>query len=156
MNFAALSSLGLSGQVFVLYNKVQNMSYFVEQLRQLLPEARIAYAHGQMPERLLESTMLSFMEHEYDVLVCSTIIESGLDVTNANTMIVIDADKLGLSQLYQLRGRVGRSTRLAYAYLMFKKDKVLTEEAAKRLQAIKDFTQFGSGFKVATRAITRP
>lgn len=148
---AVLKEMGRGGQVFVLYNKVQNMSYFVEQLRQLLPEARIAYAHGQMPERLLESTMLSFMEHEYDVLVCSTIIESGLDVTNANTMIVIDADKLGLSQLYQLRGRVGRSTRLAYAYLMFKKDKVLTEEAAKRLQAIKDFTQFGSGFKVAMR-----
>ncbi|MDO4567385.1 MAG: transcription-repair coupling factor [Clostridia bacterium] len=151
MREAILKEMGRGGQVFVLYNKVQSMSVFADELRRLTPEARIATAHGRMSERLLENTMLDFIEHQYDVLVCSTIIENGLDVTNANTIIVIDADKLGLAQLYQLRGRVGRSTRLAYAYLMFKRDSVLTEEAAKRLQAIRDFTQFGSGFRIAMR-----
>ena len=107
--------------------------------------------HGQMSERELENIMLDFMNGEYDVLVCTTIIETGLDISNVNTIIIHDADKMGLSQLYQLRGRVGRSNRLAYAYLTYQKDKVLTEVAEKRLKAIKEFTEFGSGFKIAMR-----
>ena len=117
----------------------------------MIPEAKIAVAHGQMEERILENTMLDFFNGEFDVLVCTTIIESGLDIPNVNTIIVYDADKLGLSQLYQLRGRVGRSNRLAYAYLTYQRDKVLTEMAEKRLQAIKEFTEFGSGYKIAMR-----
>ena len=148
---AILKETGRGGQVYFVYNKVQSMDSFADRLRQLIPEVSVACAHGQMPERLLESTMLAFVEHKYDVLLCSTIIESGLDVTNVNTIIIYDADNLGLSQLYQLRGRVGRGSRLAYAYLTFNPMKVLTEVAQKRLSAIREFTQFGSGFRIAMR-----
>ncbi|MGI6151826.1 MAG: transcription-repair coupling factor [Christensenellales bacterium] len=143
--------LARGGQVFFLYNRVASMERFSSYLRELVPDARIAIAHGQMPEGKLERTMLSFMEREYDVLLCSTIIESGLDIPNANTLIVYDADRMGLAQLYQLRGRVGRSNRIAYTYFTFRRDKVLSEVAAKRLRAIREFTQFGSGFKIAMR-----
>ena len=148
---AILKEIGRGGQVYFVYNRVRNMERFAEELRALVPEARIGYAHGQMPEHQLERTMLDFMEQRYDVLLCSTIIESGLDIPNVNTILVYEADKMGLSQLYQLRGRVGRSTRLGYAYLTFLRDKVLTEVAEKRLSAIREFTQFGAGFKIALR-----
>ena len=148
---AIRKELGRGGQVYFVYNQVRTMEYFAEHLRQLVPEARIAYAHGQMQERLLEKTMLDFMERQYDVLLCSTIIESGLDIQNVNTIIIYDADKMGLSQLYQLRGRVGRGVRLGYAYLFFKRDKALSEIAEKRLTAIRELTQFGSGFRIAMR-----
>lgn len=115
--------------MFFVYNNVRGMETFAEKLKQLVPEARIAYAHGQMGERQLERTMLDFMEQQYDVLLCSTIIESGLDIPNVNTIIIYDADKMGLAQLYQLRGRVGRGARLGYAYLTFMRDKVLSDIA---------------------------
>ena len=120
-------------------------------LKRLVPEARIAVGHGQMREHALEDVMLDFYEGKFDVLLCTTIIEAGLDVPRANTLIVCDADRFGLSQLYQLRGRVGRSNRLAYAYLTVNPNKVLTESADKRLSAIREFTEFGSGFRVAMR-----
>ncbi len=144
--------LGRGGQCYVVYNRVAQMEGFAKRLSGLLPaSARVGYANGQMPERQLEQTMLDFLEHRIDVLVCSTIIENGLDIPNVNTLIVMDADKMGLSQLYQLRGRVGRSTRLGYAYFTFKKDKVLTEIAHKRLLTLSEFTQFGAGFQIALR-----
>lgn len=148
---AIMKELGRGGQVYFVYNNVRGMDTFCEKLRQLVPEARIAYAHGQMGERQLERTMLDFMQQEYDVLLCSTIIESGLDIPNVNTIIVYDADRMGLAQLYQLRGRVGRGARLGYAYLTFMRNKVLSEVAEKRLSAIREFTQFGAGFKIAMR-----
>lgn len=148
---AIMKELARGGQVYIVYNIVKTMDIFAESLSKLVPEARIAYAHGQMSERRLENTMMDFMDYKYDVLICSTIIESGLDISNANTMIVYDADKFGLSQLYQLRGRVGRGARLGYAYLTFRQNKVLSEIADKRLSAIKEFTQFGAGFRIAMR-----
>ena len=148
---AVLKELGRGGQTYIVYNKVRNMEQFAAHLTQMLPEARIAFAHGQMSERVLEKTMLQFLEGQYDVLLCSTIIESGMDIPNVNTIVVCDADALGLSQLYQLRGRVGRSNRLGYAYFMFRRSKVLSEIAEKRLMSIREFTQFGSGFKIAMR-----
>ena len=148
---AIRKEIGRGGQVYFVYNHVRTMEYFVEYLREMVPEARIAYAHGQMSERLLEKTMLDFMDRQYDVLLCSTIIESGLDMTNVNTILIYDSDKMGLSQLYQLRGRVGRGVRLGYAYLFFKRDKALSEVAEKRLIAIRELTQFGSGFRIAMR-----
>ncbi len=120
-------------------------------LQAMLPDAEIAWAHGQMPERQLESIMLDFMNGEIDVLVSTTIIETGLDIPNVNTIIIQDADRMGLSQLYQLRGRVGRSSRTAYAFLMYRRDKLLTEEAEKRLKAIREFTELGSGIRIAMR-----
>lgn len=148
---AIMRELQRGGQVYVLYNRVGSIDRFHQHLKELVPEARIAVGHGQMAEHALEDVMLEFYNGEYDVLLCTTIIESGLDVSNANTMIVYDADKFGLSQLYQLRGRVGRSNRLAYCYLCVKAGKVLTETADKRLSAIREFTEFGSGFRVAMR-----
>ncbi len=148
---AILRELGRGGQVFYLYNRVQNITDVCAKLQKLVPEATISFAHGQMSERQLESIMFDYINGEIDVLVCTTIIETGLDISNANTIIIQDADHMGLSQLYQLRGRVGRSNRIAYAYLMYKKDKVLQEVAEKRLQAIREFTEFGSGFKIAMR-----
>ena len=139
------------GQVFFLYNRVQSIYKFAKDLENLVPHARIAVAHGQMKESDLEKVMYEFSNHEYDVLVCTTIIESGLDIPNANTIIIYDTDKFGLAQLYQIRGRVGRSERQAYAYCFYKKDKELTSEARKRLQAIKDFTTLGSGYQIAMR-----
>lgn len=146
-----MRELGRGGQVYFVYNRVKNIDWMAAQLLNLMPEVRIAVAHGQMGERRLEKIMIDFYEGQYDVLLCSTIIESGLDIPNVNTVIVYDADHFGLSQLYQLRGRVGRSNRRAYAYLTYQKDKVLTEVAEKRLTAIKEFTEFGAGFKIAMR-----
>ena len=143
--------LARDGQVYILYNKVQRMEWLVHELRQLVPEARFTMAHGQMTENQLESAMLQFYEREADVLVCSTIVENGVDIPSANTMIVLDADHLGLSQLYQLRGRVGRSTRTAYCYLLYEANKQINETAQKRLDAIKEFTDLGSGFRIAMR-----
>jgi transcription-repair coupling factor (superfamily II helicase) len=140
-----------NGQVFFVSNRVNNIERVAFRLQELVPAARIAIAHGQMHEDRLEKVMLQFMAGEYDVLVCTTIVENGLDIANANTLIVIDSDKMGLAQLYQLRGRVGRTNRLAYAYFMYSSGKILSEDAERRLQAIKEFTDLGSGFKVAMR-----
>ncbi len=148
---AIYRELARSGQVFYLYNRVRGIQARAHSIETLVPEARVAYAHGQMGERELERVIHAFHEKEFDVLVCTTIIESGIDMPNVNTMMVEDSDRLGLAQLYQLRGRVGRSNRLAYAYLTYRQDKVLTEIAEKRLKAIREFTEFGSGFKIAMR-----
>ncbi len=148
---AIIRELGRKGQVFYLYNRVRTIDIRASELQAMIPDARVAVAHGQMDERQLEDIMYSFIKGEFDVLVCTTIIESGLDMPNVNTIIVEDADRMGLAQLYQLRGRVGRSNRLAYAYITYKKDKVVAEIAEKRLQAIKEFTELGSGFKIAMR-----
>jgi transcription-repair coupling factor (superfamily II helicase) len=139
------------GQAFYLHNRVADIERTVTELQTMLPEARIGYIHGQMSEAQLERILLDFINGEYDVLVTTTIIETGIDIPNVNTLIVEDADKMGLAQLYQLRGRVGRSNRIAYAYFMYRPDKVLTEVSEKRLEAIKDFTELGSGFKIAMR-----
>src|SRR5699024_10819919 len=133
-------------QVFFLYNQVQCIERQAREISNLVPDARVGIAHGQMNEAELEHIMLSFLEGELDVLVSTTIIETGVDIPNVNTLIVYDADRMGLSQLYQLRGRVGRSNRVAHTYFTHQKDKVLTEVAEKRLQAIKEFTELGSGF----------
>jgi transcription-repair coupling factor (superfamily II helicase) len=148
---AIIRELGRKGQVFYLYNRVRTIDIKASEIQAMIPDARVAVAHGQMDEGQLEDIMYSFIKGEYDVLVCTTIIESGLDMPNVNTIIVEDADRMGLAQLYQLRGRVGRSNRLAYAYITYKKDKVVAEIAEKRLQAIKEFTELGSGFKIAMR-----
>lgn len=146
--------LSRNGQVYFLYNRVEDIERKAEEISALVPDARVTYAHGQMTESELESVILSFLEGEYDVLVTTTIIETGVDIPNVNTLIVFDADRMGLSQLYQLRGRVGRSNRVAYAYFTYRKDKVLTEVSEKRLQAIKEFTELGSGFKIAMRDLS--
>ncbi|SFF14261.1 transcription-repair coupling factor [Bacillus sp. OV194] len=146
--------LGRGGQVYFLYNRVETIDRMAEQISALIPDVRVAAAHGQMSENELESVMLDFLEGNIDVLVSTTIIETGVDIPNVNTLIVYDADKMGLSQLYQLRGRVGRSNRVAYAYFTYQRDKVLTEVAEKRLQAIKEFTELGSGFKIAMRDLS--
>ena len=143
--------LDRSGQAYYVYNRVEDIDLVAGKIQKLVPHARVVFAHGQMSERMLEKIMIAFMNHEYDVLVCTTIIETGLDIANANTILIDNADYMGLSQLYQLKGRVGRSNRLAYAYLMYKRDKVLSEVAEKRLKAIKEFTELGAGFKIAMR-----
>jgi transcription-repair coupling factor (superfamily II helicase) len=143
--------LARGGQVYYLFNRVRSIEEQANKISQLVPDASVAYAHGQMSERALENIMKDFIDRRIDVLVCTTIIETGLDIGNVNTIIINDADRMGLAQLYQLRGRVGRSNKIAYAYLMYKKDKVLDEVAEKRLQAIREFTEFGSGFKIAMR-----
>lgn len=143
--------LARGGQVYYVYNRVNGIDEIALKVQRLVPEANVAFAHGQMSERQLEKIMFEFVNGEVDVLVSTTIIETGLDISNVNTMIIDDADRLGLSQLYQLRGRVGRSNRAAYAFLMYKRDKMLREVAEKRLQAIREFTELGSGFKIAMR-----
>ncbi len=143
--------LGRKGQVFYLHNRIETIEEVAHDLRKLVPDAKIGVAHGQMERFKLENVMRGFLDHRYDVLVSTTIIETGLDIPNANTLIVHEADRLGLAQLYQIRGRVGRSNRIAYSYLMYDKDKKLNEEATKRLQAIKEFTELGSGYKIAQR-----
>ena len=148
---AITKELERKGQVFYLYNKVEGIERKAIQIENLVPEARVAYAHGKMTGNELEEIMMNFIKGEVDVLVCTTILESGIDIPNANTIIVENADRLGLAQLYQIRGRVGRSDKQAYAYIMYKRDKLLTEVAEKRLKAIKEFTEFGSGFKIAMR-----
>ena len=139
------------GQVFFVYNKVESIYAFAEKIKKIVPTAKILVAHGQLPSNVLEDIIYQFCNKMADVLICSTIIENGIDISNANTLIVYDSDKFGLSQLYQIRGRVGRSNRMAYAYFTYNADKVLTEEAYKRLEAISEFTEFGSGFKIAMR-----
>ncbi len=143
--------LARDGQVYYVYNQVHDIADIAGKIQQLVPDAVVAYAHGQMKERELEDIMCDFINGDIDVLVSTTIIETGLDISNANTMIIHDADKLGLSQLYQLRGRVGRSNRMAYAFLLYRRDKLLKEIAEKRLAAIREFTDLGSGFKIAMR-----
>ena len=143
--------LARGGQVFFVYNRVERIEEMASMVQRLVPDAKVAVAHGRMTSKDLENIILGFLNKEFNVLVCTTIIETGMDISNANTMIVYDADKMGLAQLYQLRGRVGRSTRQGYAYLMYEKDKVLSEIAEKRLKAIREFTEFGSGFKIAMR-----
>lgn len=143
--------LSREGQVYYVYNRVNTIVEITNTVSKLVPEANVAFAHGQMKEHELEKIMYEFINGEIDVLVATTIIETGLDISNVNTIIIHDADQMGLSQLYQLRGRVGRSNRTAYAFLMYKRDKMLKETAEKRLQAIKEFTELGSGFKIAMR-----
>ncbi len=148
---AIVRELDRNGQVYFVHNRVESIDHVAQRVSELVPYARVAVAHGQMDEHDLESVMMAFYEHRYDVLVCTTIIESGLDVPNVNTIIINNADRLGLSQLYQLRGRVGRSNRQAYAYLLYRSEEILTEEAQKRLAAMREFADLGSGFKVALR-----
>lgn len=148
---AITKELRRGGQVYYIHNRVETIDLCAAKLAELIPDARIAVAHGQIPEEKLSDIWTGLVEHETDILVCTTIIETGVDVPNVNTLIIEDADHLGLSQLYQLRGRVGRSNRRAFAYFTFRRGKVLTEIAAKRLDAIREFTQFGSGFRVAMR-----
>jgi transcription-repair coupling factor (superfamily II helicase) len=143
--------LDRKGQAYFVYNRVATIERMASYLQNLLPQARIAVAHGQMDEDQLEQVMLAFNDGEADILVCSTIIETGLDIPNVNTLVVYDADRFGLAQLYQLRGRVGRSTRIAHAYFCYRREKMLSENAEKRLAAIREFTELGSGFKIAMR-----
>ena len=143
--------LARGGQVYFIYNRVESIDRMREHLVRLVPEARIASAHGQMNEDILEQVMMDFYEGHYDILLATSIIENGIDVANANTIIIYDADRFGLSQLYQMRGRVGRSAKMAFAYFTYRRDKVLSETAEKRLQAMKEFAQLGSGFKIAMR-----
>lgn len=143
--------IGRGGQVYYVHNHIESIDRAAEMIQELVPEARVVIAHGKMSEDQLETVMLDFMEGSIDVLVCTTIIETGLDISNVNTLIIADADRLGLAQLYQLRGRVGRSNRVAYAYLTYNRDKILSEVAEKRLNAIREFTELGSGFKIALR-----
>ncbi|HHY14563.1 MAG TPA: transcription-repair coupling factor [Firmicutes bacterium] len=148
---AILRELARQGQVYFVHNRVQSIDYVYSELQKLVPEARIAIAHGQMDEAVLERVMLDFYRGEFDILLCTTIIENGMDIANVNTLIVDNSDHFGLAQLYQLRGRVGRTNRVAYAYFTHRKDKVLTEDAEKRLSAIKEFTELGSGIRIAMR-----
>ena len=140
-----------NGQVYYVYNRVEDIAEVTAHIQKLVPELNVSFAHGQMKEHELEKIMYDFINGDIDVLVSTTIIETGLDISNVNTMIIHDADRLGLSQLYQLRGRVGRSGRMAYAFLLYRKDKLLKEIAEKRLAAIREFTDLGSGFKIAMR-----
>ena len=151
---AVYKELSRNGQVFILYNKVESIEEEKYKIQNLVPEARIITAHGQMNKNDLENRIYDFINHQYDILVCTTIIETGIDIPNVNTLIIMDADRFGLSQLYQIRGRVGRSDKFAYAYLMYHPSKVLTEAAIKRLNVIKEFTALGSGFSIATRDLS--
>jgi len=151
---AVYKELSRDGQVFILYNKVQDIEDFRSRMKLLIPEADISIAHGKMDKNELEQVVSDFVDNKFNVLICTTIIETGIDIPNVNTLIVIDADSFGLAQLYQLRGRVGRSNKIAYAYLMYKPAKVLTDTAIKRLQSIKDFTELGSGYKIAMRDLS--
>lgn len=148
---AVMRELSRNGQVYYVYNRVNNIADVASRIAGLVPEANVAFAHGQMKEHELERIMYDFIDGSIDVLVSTTIIETGLDISNVNTMIIHDADNMGLSQLYQLRGRVGRSNRTAYAFLMYRRNKMLREVAEKRLEAIREFTDLGSGFKIAMR-----
>jgi len=146
--------LARKGQTFYLYNRVEDINIVANKIQRLVPGARVCFAHGKMSRVELENVIESFLDRQYDVLVSTTIIETGIDIPNANTLLIHDSDRLGLSQLYQIRGRVGRSDKIAYAYLMFNKHKQLTEEAVKRLKVIKEFTELGSGFKIAIRDLS--
>ena len=146
--------LGRNGQIFYIYNNIRDIFSVASRLQSLLPEARIAVIHGRMDREIIEDTMLRFTDYQYDILFCTSIIENGIDIPNANTIIIDNADKFGLAQLYQIKGRVGRSDKLAYAYLMYAPEKQLSETASKRLSTIKDFTQLGSGYKIALRDLS--
>ena len=148
---AITKELERGGQVFYLFNNVNGIEYKAKKIEELVPEAKVVYAHGKMSGREIEEIMLDFVEGKTNVLVCTTILESGIDIPNANTIIVENADRLGLAQLYQIRGRVGRANKQAYAYITYKRDKIINEAADKRLKAIKEFTELGSGFKIAMR-----
>ena len=148
---AITKELERKGQVFYLYNNVEGIFKKANEIADLVPEAKVGIAHGKMTGKELEDIMIDFINKKIDVLVCTTILESGIDIPNANTIIVENADRLGLAQLYQIRGRVGRSAKKAYAYITYKRNKLITEVASKRLKAIKEFTEFGSGFKIAMR-----
>ncbi len=151
---AIYKELARNGQVFILYNRIDNIMSKAAEILSLVPEAKVAFAHGKMGKIELEDIMLKFIKKEFNVLVCTTIIETGIDIPSANTLIIIDADKFGLSQLYQLRGRVGRSNKIAYCYLMYNKHKILSEIANKRLKTIREFTELGSGFSIAMRDLS--
>ena len=151
MRGAIERELSRGGQIYFIYNRVESIDRMREHLLQIVPQARIASAHGQMSEDILEQVMMDFYEGHYDILLATSIIENGIDVANANTIIIYDADRFGLSQLYQMRGRVGRSAKMAFAYFTYRRDKVLSETAEKRLQAMKEFARLGSGFKIAMR-----
>lgn len=151
---AIYKELSRNGQTFILYNNVSNIETKVNEFRSLVPEAKIDYAHGQMNKVTLENKMNNFINNKFNVLVCTTIIETGIDIPNVNTLIILDADRFGLSQLYQIRGRIGRSNKIGYAYLMYGKNKFLTDTAIKRLDVIREFTELGSGFKIAMRDLS--
>ena len=148
---AVIKEMSRQGQSFILYNNISNMEQLVSKYKKLIPEARICFAHGKMSKNEMQDIIYDFTNKQYDVLISTTIIENGIDIPNANTIIVIDSDRFGLSQLYQIRGRVGRGNRIAFAYLMYKKEKVLNTTAIKRLDAIKEFTELGSGYKISMR-----
>ena len=154
MKDAIYKELSRNGQVFILYNNINNMDIEKQKILSLVPQAKIVTAHGKMDKNELENIMYSFIKKEYDILLCTTIIETGIDIPNVNTLIIKDADKFGLSQLYQIRGRVGRSDRIAYCYLMYDNSKILNEIAVKRLNIIKEFTELGSGYKIAMRDLS--
>ena len=151
---AIYKELSRKGQAFILYNRVETIESKKAELQRLMPEARIVVAHGQMSKEELENKMIDFINHQYDVMLCTTIIETGIDIPNVNTLIILNADYFGLSQLYQVRGRVGRSNKIGYAYLMYDKHKMLNDTAIKRLNVIKEFTELGSGFSIATRDLS--
>lgn len=151
---AIYKELARGGQIFLLYNSIARMNMYVNKIKKLVPEAKIDYANGQMDKKQLENKMIDFVNNKFNVLISTTIIETGIDIPNANTLIVLEADRFGLAQLYQIRGRIGRSNKIAYAYLMYNKNKILTESAIKRLETIKDFTALGSGFKIAMRDLS--
>ncbi len=151
---AIYKELSRNGQIFLLYNKVESIEEEKYKIQALVPNAKIVIAHGQLSKTEIEERMMQFINKEYDILLCTTIIETGIDIPNVNTLIILDADKFGLSQLYQIRGRVGRSNKIAYAYLMYNPKKILSETATKRLSVIKEFTELGSGFSIATRDLS--
>ena len=151
---AIYKELARDGQVFILYNHVDLIEHKVYEIQSMVPEAKIIFAHGRMDREQIENKMIDFINHKADIMVCTTIIETGIDIPNVNTLIILEADHFGLSQLYQIRGRVGRSDKIAYAYMMYKSGKVLGEEAIKRLKAIEEFTELGSGFKIANRDLS--
>ena len=151
---AIYKELSRNGQIFILYNDIENMDLKVEQIKKLIPEARILSAHGRMNKTEIENIMNSFINKEADILLCTTIIETGIDIPNVNTLLILDSDRFGLSQLYQIRGRVGRSNKIAYCYLMYTKGKILSDVAKKRLNVIKEFTELGSGFSIAMRDLS--
>ena len=151
---AIYKELARKGQIFILYNRVETIEKYMNHIHELVPDARINFAHGKMEKDELDNIMTSFINNEFDILICTTIIESGIDIPNVNTLIIHDADNFGLSQLYQIRGRVGRSNKIAYAYLMYEKHKMLNDIAIKRLNTIKEFTELGSGYRIAMRDLS--
>ena len=151
---AVYKEMSRGGQAFILYNRVEDIELKAQQLNYLIPEAKILYVHGRMTKNEIEDIMFKFINKEADILLCTTIIETGIDIPNVNTLIILDADRFGLSQLYQIRGRVGRSNKIAYCYLMYKHGKILSDIANKRLNVIREFTELGSGFSIAMRDLS--